>query len=106
MMISDSAEDFYEDLGTLFTDLKPRDEEVRQLHIDFVTVVEPFDDTIGLEKYAHRPDSSNKRTSSKFLNLLDAGVGVRKKAGMISETPAGFDGIVVRRGLVKSKDHG
>ncbi len=69
MLISDPAEYFYKDLGTLFTDLKPRDEKVGQLHVDSVTVVEPlFDDTIGLRKYAHRPNSSCKRTPSKFLN--------------------------------------
>lgn len=46
MLISDPAEYFYEDLGTLFTGLKPRDEEVGQFHIGSITVVEPFDDSI------------------------------------------------------------
>ena len=107
MLISDPAEYFYEDLGTLFNHLKPRDEEVGQLSADSVTVVEPFDDTIGLRKYAHRPNSSCKRTPSKFLNSFDAGIGAKKKAGMIPEKRhAGFDGIVVGRGVIKSEDHG
>ena len=62
MLISDSAKDFYKDLGTLFTDLKPGDEKVGKLHVDFVSVAEPLDDTIGFGRYAHRPDSSSKRT--------------------------------------------
>lgn len=105
MLISDPGEYFYKDLATLFIDLKPRDEEVSQLHIDSATIVQPVDDTMGLGKYAHRPDSSSKRTPSKFLNLLDARVGDRKKAGMISERPARFDSMVVGRGVIKSEDH-
>ena len=48
ILISDPSEYFYEGLGALFTDLKPGDEKVVQLHVDSVTVVEPFDDTIGI----------------------------------------------------------
>lgn len=105
ILISDPAKYFYRDLGTLFTDLKPRDKEVGQLHIDSVTVVKPFNNTIGLEKYANRPDSSSKRSPSKFLNLLDARVEDRKKTNTILKKPAGFDGIVVGRGVIKSEDH-
>lgn len=107
-LISDPAKYFYEDLGTLFTDLKPRDEEVAQLHVGSVTIVEPFDDTYhhGLEKYAHTPDNSSKRTPLKFLNLFDAGIGARKKAGTILGGPAGFDGIVIGQGVIKNEDHG
>ncbi len=105
-LISDPAEDLYEDLDALFTNFEPKDEEVGQFHVDFVTVVEGFDDTsIGPKKYAPRPDSSSKRTTSTFLNLLDAGVGVRKKAGTISERPTKFDGIVVGWRVIKSEDH-
>lgn len=98
------AEDFYEDLCTLFTDLKPGDEKVGQLHIDSVNVLEPFDDTLGFGRYAHRPDTSSKRTPWKSLNSLVAGIGVRNKAGMIlEEEPARFDGIVVGRGGNKKR---
>ena len=79
VLVSDPAEDFYEDLGALFTDLKPGDEKVVQLHVDFVTVVEPFDDTIGIGRYTHEPGTSSKRTPWKFLNSLDARIGARKK---------------------------
>ncbi len=107
MLVSDPAENFYEDLVTLFPDLKPGNEKVRQLHVDSVTVVEPFDNTICLGRYTHTPDSSSKRTSWKSCNSLRARIEARKKAGMISgEGPAGFDGIVVRRGVIKSEDHG
>lgn len=41
------------------------------------------------------------------LNLLDAGIGARKKAGMIFEKEfTGFDDIVVGHGIVKTEDHG
>ena len=63
VLISNSAEDFDEDLGALFTDLKPGDEKVVQLHVDSVIVVEPFDNTIGIRGYSYRPDTSNKKTS-------------------------------------------
>lgn len=62
ILISDPAEDFNEDLFTLFPDLKPGDEKVGQLLVDSVTVVVPFDNTICFGRYAHRPDSSNNRT--------------------------------------------
>ena len=106
ILISGSAEDFYNDLGTLFTDLEPADEKVGKIHVDFVTVAVPLDDTIGFERYAHSPDSSSKRTRWKSLNSLDAGIGARKKAGMISEGPAGFDGMIAGRWVGKSEDHG
>ncbi len=106
MLISNPAKYFYEDLGTLFINLKPRDNEIGQPYLDSVTIVEPCDNTIGLGKYADRPYSSSKRSPSKFLNLLDARVEDRKKTDIISERPAGFDGIVVRRGVIKSEDHG
>lgn len=107
ILISDPAEYFYEDLAPLFVDLKPRDEEVGQFHVDSVTVLEPFDDTTGFERHAHKPDSSSKRSPWKFLNSLSTGIGARKKAGMISEEePARFDGIVVGREVRKSEDHG
>lgn len=105
-LISDSAKDFYKDLDTLFTDLQPRNKKARRLHADFVPIVEPFDNTIGLGKYTHRPGSSSKRTPSKFLPLLDARLGVGKKAGTILERPAKFDGVVVGRGVIKGGDHG
>lgn len=107
MLISDSAEDFYEDLSTLFTNLKPGDEKVGQLHVDFVTVAELFDNTISLGRYAHKPDSSSKRTPWKSSSSLDTEIGARKKVSMISEEgPAGFNGMFVERGVIKSEDHG
>ncbi len=106
MLISDPAEDFNEDLGTLFPDLKPGDKKAGQLCVDSVTVVKPFDDTIGLRRCAHRPDSSNKRTRWKSFNSYDTGIGARKKAGMrLEEGHTGFDGIVIGRGVIKSDDH-
>lgn len=42
ILISDPSEDFYEDLGTWFTDSKPGDEKVGGHHVDSVTVVEPI----------------------------------------------------------------
>lgn len=104
-LIANPAKYFYRDLGTLFTDLKPRDKEVGQLHVDSVTVVKPFNNTIGLEKYTDRLDSSSKRSPLKFLSLLDARVEDRKKTDTILEKPAGFDSIVVGWGVIKSEDH-
>ncbi len=49
ILISDLAENFYEDLGTLFTSLKPGIEKIGQLYVDCVTVVKLLHDTIGLE---------------------------------------------------------
>ncbi len=107
MLISDPAENFYEDLGTFFTNLKPGVEKIGQLHVDCVTVVKPLDDTIGLEKYTLKLDNSSKRTPWKSLNPLDVGIGARKKAGIISEDgPAGFYGMIVGRGVIKSEDYG
>ena len=84
-----------------------RDEKVGQLLVDLVTILERFDDTTGFERYVHKPDSSSKRSPWKLLNSLSTGIEARKKAGMISEEePAGFDGIVVGRGVRKSEDHG
>ena len=105
ILISDPAEDFYEDLGALFTDFKPGDEKV-VLHVDSVTVVEPFDNTIGIGKYTHRPDTSSKRTAWKFLNSLDTEIEARKRASLISEE--GFAGLdrIIGRGLIKIEDHG
>lgn len=79
ILIFDPAEDFYEDLDALFTDLELRDEKVVQLHVDSATVVESFDDTIGFGRYTHRPDTSSKRTLWKFLNSLEAGIGAMKR---------------------------
>lgn len=75
----DPAEDFYEDLGALFTDIKPGDEKVVQLHVDSVTVIEPFGDTIGIGRYTQGPDTRSKRTPWKSLNSPDAGIGARKR---------------------------
>ena len=107
VLISDPTKDFYEDLVTLFPDLKPGDEKVGQLHIDSATVVESCDNTIGSGRYIQRPDTSSKRAPWRFLNSLEAGIGTKKKAGMIPEEGfAGFDGIIVGRGVIKSEDHG
>ena len=107
MLVSDPAEYFYEDLATLFIDLKPRDEEVGQNHVDSVTVVEPLGNIIGLGRYAHKPDNSCKKTPRKSLKSFDARTGARKKTGIISEKEsAGLDGIVVGRGVRKSKGYG
>lgn len=96
ILISDPAKYFYENLAPLFVDFKPRDEEVGQFHVDSITVFEPFNDTTGFERHAHKPDSSSKESPWKFLNSLSTGIRTRRKAGMISEKePAGFDGIVV-----------
>lgn len=91
ILISNPAKDFYEDLGALFTALEPGDEKGMQLHNG---------------RYAHKPDTSSKRTQWKFLNSLDVGIGARKKARMTSEGIAGFDGIIVGWGAIKSEDHG
>ncbi len=61
ILISDPAKNFYEDLGTLFTNLKPGIEKIRQLHIDCVTISKSLDNTIGLEKYTFKLDSNSKR---------------------------------------------
>ena len=107
MLISDSAENFYEDLGTLFTDLKPGDEKVEQIHIDSGIVAESIDNTISFGRYSQRPDTSSKSTSRKFLSSSEAGIGAKKKSGITpGEGFAGFDGMIVGRGEIKSEDHG
>ncbi len=107
MLIFNLVDYFYKDLETLFTNFKLKDKEVGQLYVDPVTVVKPFDNTIGLRKYIQRPNSSCKRTPSKFLNSFDIGIGAKKKAGMISDKRhTGFDGIVVRLKVIIRENHG
>lgn len=44
VLASDPTEDFYEDLGALFTNLKPGDKEVLlSVFVDSVGIVEPID---------------------------------------------------------------
>lgn len=54
---------YYEDLAFLFIDLKPKDKKVEQFYINFITVIEPFDDTIGFKKHIHKPVNSSKKSS-------------------------------------------
>ena len=106
VLISDPTKNFYEDLVTLFPDLKSGDKKVEQLYINSAIVVDSCDNTIGFRRYTQKPDTGSKRASWKFLNLLEAGIGTKKKAGMIPEKRfAGFDGIIVGRGVIKSKNH-
>lgn len=100
ILISDPVKDLYEDLDTLFTNFQPGDEKVRQLRIDFATIVEPFNNTIDLEKYTYKLNSSNKGISYKFLNLLGAKIGY-----ILEKKPAKFGGIVVEQEVRNSKDY-
>ncbi len=106
ILISDPAENCYEDLGTLFASLKRGIEKIGQLYIDCVTIVKPLDDTIGLERYTLKLDSSCKRNLWKSLNPFDTRIKAMKKANIISEErPAGFDCIIDRREIIKSEDY-
>lgn len=61
-MISDSTEDFYENLDTLFTDFKLKDKKVVQFYVNSAIVVKSFDDTINFRRYTHMPDINCKKT--------------------------------------------
>lgn len=63
MLTFDLAKNCYKDLVTLFPDLKPGNKKVRQLHVDSVTIVKLFDNTIYLKRYTHTSDNSSKRIS-------------------------------------------
>lgn len=107
MLTSDPAKNFYKDLVTLFSDFKLGNKKVRQLHIDFITIVKPFNNTICLGRYIYTSDSSSKKTPCKSCNSLDARIGARKKGNKIpKERFAGFDGIISRQKIIKSEDHG
>lgn len=106
-LISDPAKDFYRDLDALFIDFELRNKKVVQFHVNSAIIVKLFDDTISFRKHIHMPDTSCKKTSRKFLNSLEAGIGTRKKAGKIPEEGfAEFDSIIVRREVIESKNHG
>ena len=75
----------------LYIPISSPETKVVQLYVDSATVFKPY--TIGFGRYTHRPDTSSKRTPWKFLNSLEAGIGARKKAGMIPEE--GFAGLMV-----------
>ncbi len=79
ILISDPVENFYEDLGTLFTNLKPGIEKIGQLHVNCITIVKPLDNTISLEKYTLKLNSSSKRNLWKSLNPMipESGLGKR-----------------------------
>lgn len=66
MMISDFAKDFYKDLDTLFTNLKPRNKKVGQIYIDSNIVAKSIHNIINFKKYLQRFDTNNKSTSQKF----------------------------------------
>lgn len=106
MLIFDFTKDFYKDLIILFLNFKPKDKKVRQLYIDFATIVKLYNNIIGSERYTQKLTISSKKVSWRFLNLLEAGIGTKKKSSIILEKRFGrFDNIIVRWRVIKSKNH-
>ena len=62
ILISNPTKYFYKDLAPLFVNLKPRNNKVGQFHIDSVSIIKLFDDTIGFKRYAHKPNSRSKKS--------------------------------------------
>lgn len=106
-LIFDPAEDLYEELDALSTTFEPEDEKVVQFCVNSATDGESVHDTISFGRYIQRPDTSNKKTTWKFLNSFEAGIRAKKKAGLIPEEGfTGFADMIVGRRVIKSEDHG
>lgn len=69
---SNLAEDFYGDLGALFTNSEPVDEGLDQLHVNSVGIVAPFEYATIPKTGTHGPNTRKEGTVRTFFDFFDA----------------------------------
>ncbi|MCJ1348040.1 hypothetical protein MMC31_006271 [Peltigera leucophlebia] len=110
-LVSDPTDDFYENLGALFADCKPVDEDLEQLRVSSVSIVEPVEDAAAAKTDPNRPNTKTRKAVREFCILRETEVESMKKTvlGREQERFPGVDGTAVRRPMQRAmecEDHG
>ena len=101
VLVSDPAEDFYENLGALFSNCEPVNEDSKRLRVNSVSAVEPFKHVEG----TRRLDAKSKKT----LQRLEPWTHKEDDIGIAEGRYPGPGGLVIKRPMrkaTKSEDHG
>lgn len=66
VLVPDPADDFYENLGALFVDYKPVDEDLVQLHVSRISAIEPLKHVEGIRIGTRRLNIKSKKTVQRL----------------------------------------
>ena len=110
-LVSDTTNDFYANLGALFADCKPVDEDLEQIRVSSISIVEPVEDATAAKTDPNRPNTKTRKAVRKFCILLETEFESMKKTvmGREQERFPGVDGTAVRRPMQRAmecEDHG
>ena len=66
VLVSEPTDDFYKNLGALFADCKPVEEDVVQLHVSSVSTIEPLKHVKGIRIGTRRLKIRSKKTVQRL----------------------------------------